>query len=200
MNILIIGGTRNLGHYLTHELLKAGHQVTVLNRGKTPDALPEMVERLRGDRNKEVEELAEALSGDAGRKVAVLSVPYTFPPDDLGSDGRMLSGLGVPDLRMTNSSYAYYGSDVKPVFLFVRAPRFTTSLGMRFNAAVSEDITLSGYGQWTHSATMLHQPASAPGGSGCGGQANHRPARLLPGACAARRSGTRPAGRAIPHR
>ncbi len=53
------------------------------------------------------------LAADAGRKVAVLSVPYTFPPDDLGSDGRMLSGLGVPDLRMTNSSYAYYGSDVK---------------------------------------------------------------------------------------
>lgn len=61
MNILIIGGTRNLGHYLTHELLKAGHQVTVLNRGKTPDALPEMVERLRGDRN-DAAQLARALA------------------------------------------------------------------------------------------------------------------------------------------
>ncbi len=54
------------------------------------------------------------IASDAGRKVAVLSVPYTFPPDELGPTSRMLSGLGVPDLRMTNSSYAYYGSDVKP--------------------------------------------------------------------------------------
>ncbi len=50
MNILIIGGTRNVGHYLTHELLSAGHNVTLLNRGKTPDNLPDEIERLRADR------------------------------------------------------------------------------------------------------------------------------------------------------
>ncbi|MBK7974892.1 MAG: alkaline phosphatase family protein [Deltaproteobacteria bacterium] len=54
------------------------------------------------------------VASDAGLAVAVLSVPYTFPPDPLNEQSRMLSGLGVPDLRMTNSSYAYYGSDVKP--------------------------------------------------------------------------------------
>jgi len=50
MNILIIGGTRNVGHYLTRDLLKAGHTVTLLNRGKTPDDLPPEIERLRADR------------------------------------------------------------------------------------------------------------------------------------------------------
>ena len=50
MNILIIGGTRNVGHFLAHELLSAGHQVTLLNRGKTPDNLPDKIERLRADR------------------------------------------------------------------------------------------------------------------------------------------------------
>ena len=44
-----------------------------------------------------------------------------------------------------------------------RAPRFTSTLGMRFNAPLSDSLTLSGFGQWVHSATMLHQPASAPG-------------------------------------
>ena len=50
MNILIIGGTRNVGHFLAHELLSAGHHVTLLNRGKTPDNLPDEIERLRADR------------------------------------------------------------------------------------------------------------------------------------------------------
>lgn len=44
-----------------------------------------------------------------------------------------------------------------------RAPRFTSTLGMRFDTALSGDWNLSGFGQWIHSATMLHQPASAPG-------------------------------------
>jgi nucleoside-diphosphate-sugar epimerase len=50
MNILIIGGTRNLGLSLTQQLLQAGHHVTIFNRGKTPDPLPDAVERLHGDR------------------------------------------------------------------------------------------------------------------------------------------------------
>jgi nucleoside-diphosphate-sugar epimerase len=50
MQILIIGGTRNVGHYLTLALLKAEHTITLVNRGKTPDDLPEALERLRADR------------------------------------------------------------------------------------------------------------------------------------------------------
>ncbi|MDZ4770202.1 MAG: NAD-dependent epimerase/dehydratase family protein [Chloroflexota bacterium] len=51
MNILIIGGTRNLGHFLTHALIDSGHRVTVLNRGRTSDELPDSVERLIADRS-----------------------------------------------------------------------------------------------------------------------------------------------------
>lgn len=50
MDILIIGGTRNLGNFLARDLLSRGHQVTILNRGRTRDDLPEQVERLRADR------------------------------------------------------------------------------------------------------------------------------------------------------
>ncbi len=49
-DILIIGGTRNMGHLLALELLNAGHQVTIFNRGLTTDELPENITRLRGDR------------------------------------------------------------------------------------------------------------------------------------------------------
>lgn len=51
MHVLILGGTQFIGHHVALELLAAGHQVTVFNRGQTPDELPTKVERLRGDRD-----------------------------------------------------------------------------------------------------------------------------------------------------
>jgi nucleoside-diphosphate-sugar epimerase len=49
-DVLILGGTRNLGHVTALELLGAGHNVAVMNRGVTPHELPPEVRRLRGDR------------------------------------------------------------------------------------------------------------------------------------------------------
>jgi nucleoside-diphosphate-sugar epimerase len=49
-DILILGGTRNLGHFTALSLLQSGHNVTVLNRGVTDDSLPAEVERIRADR------------------------------------------------------------------------------------------------------------------------------------------------------
>ena len=60
MDILIIGGSRNMGHLLAVELSQSGHRVTVLNRGLTADQLPEAITRLRADRTIQ-EEFAAAL-------------------------------------------------------------------------------------------------------------------------------------------
>lgn len=49
-NILIIGGTRNMGHSLALRLLEDGHHLTILNRGIDPDTLPDSIHRLRADR------------------------------------------------------------------------------------------------------------------------------------------------------
>lgn len=51
--VLVIGGTRNLGPDLVAALLARGDQVTVLNRGITPDDLPRDVQRLRANRSDE---------------------------------------------------------------------------------------------------------------------------------------------------
>lgn len=62
MNILIIGGTRQIGHFVTLRLLEEGHQVTLLNRGVSPDDLPEGVARLRCDRTN-AKQLRRAIGG-----------------------------------------------------------------------------------------------------------------------------------------
>lgn len=55
MRALVIGGTRNLGPDIVKCLLEEGYEVTVFNRGITPDELPGSVERLRGDRRDAVQ-------------------------------------------------------------------------------------------------------------------------------------------------
>lgn len=57
MNILIIGGTRFVGYYLTQVALQRGHTVTLFNRGQSnPDAFPD-VETIIGDRNTDLGKL-----------------------------------------------------------------------------------------------------------------------------------------------
>ncbi|MEJ6005238.1 NAD-dependent epimerase/dehydratase family protein [Paucibacter sp. AS339] len=51
LNILVLGGTLFVGRHIVEALLAAGHRVSILTRGQTPDSLPASVERLRGDRD-----------------------------------------------------------------------------------------------------------------------------------------------------
>lgn len=61
MRVLVLGGTRFVGHFLVFRLLAGGHQVTLLNRGTTPDPFGDRVARLRCDRERD--DLAKALGG-----------------------------------------------------------------------------------------------------------------------------------------
>src|SRR5205085_6425901 len=51
------------------------------------------------------------IAAEHGVRAVVLRVPYAFPPDPVPG-GRMLSGLGVPDLLGTNSTFTYLASDL----------------------------------------------------------------------------------------
>jgi nucleoside-diphosphate-sugar epimerase len=84
LNVLVVGGTRFLGHELVLRLLAAGHRVTLFNRGTMPDAFGERVERLRGDRTTDA--FARLLAGRSF-DVAVDFAAYT------GADGRQVVGV-----------------------------------------------------------------------------------------------------------
>ena len=50
-------------------------------------------------------------AGNAGVRASVLTVPVTFPPEDV-PNGEMLSGLPLPDMRGTMGTFSYFGTDV----------------------------------------------------------------------------------------
>jgi 2'-hydroxyisoflavone reductase len=75
MKILIIGGTVFLGRHIVEAALKAGHEVTLFNRGQhNPELFPE-VEKLRGDRGQDVSLLKDRTWD------AVIDTSAYFPKD-----------------------------------------------------------------------------------------------------------------------
>jgi 2'-hydroxyisoflavone reductase len=57
MKLLLLGGTVFLGRHIVQSALERGHEVTIFTRGMhNPDLFPE-VEKLRGDRNKDLSPL-----------------------------------------------------------------------------------------------------------------------------------------------
>lgn len=62
MKILVIGGTRYFGIHMVHELLSAGHDVTIATRGKASDSFGDKVKRIFLERTKE-DSVQEALRG-----------------------------------------------------------------------------------------------------------------------------------------
>ena len=50
-------------------------------------------------------------AGEAGVRSSVLTVPVTFPPEDV-PNGEMLSGLPLPDIRGTMGTFYYFATDL----------------------------------------------------------------------------------------
>ncbi len=84
MHVLVIGGNRFVGALLGWRLIAAGHQLTLLNRGRLADPFGDRVERLVGDRT--TADLDRLLAGRAFDAVVDLAA-YT------GEDGRRAAAL-----------------------------------------------------------------------------------------------------------
>lgn len=51
MDVLVLGGTRFIGHAIVEAALRSGHELTLCNRGSNPGVFPQ-VERIRADRDR----------------------------------------------------------------------------------------------------------------------------------------------------
>jgi nucleoside-diphosphate-sugar epimerase len=63
MKVLVVGGSQFNGFALVHELVRRGHDVSVVNRGRTNAPFPDGVRRLTADRTDRAR-LADVLAGD----------------------------------------------------------------------------------------------------------------------------------------
>ena len=63
LNILVLGGTRFIGPHMVERAIERGHTITLFNRGQTNTHLFPELEKLKGDRDPDVEGGLAALQG-----------------------------------------------------------------------------------------------------------------------------------------
>jgi len=88
MHVLFIGGTGLISTAIVRQLLQANHEVTLFNRGKSPNRLPDGAQVIEGDRKDYA--AFEAAFTDKSYDVAVDMV--AFSPDDTRSAIRAFKG------------------------------------------------------------------------------------------------------------
>lgn len=97
MRILIVGGTSFVGRAIAWSAWHHGHDVTVVNRGVTPNDLPEKIERLVGDRQGDLSALAE-------RTFDVTVDAIAFRPSDVERLANALEDRGGLHLQISSVS------------------------------------------------------------------------------------------------
>lgn len=89
MKILIIGGTGLISTAISRQLLEAGHDLTLYNRGKTNPRLPDGYHVIHGDRN-DTETFEAQMASQEGFDCVIDMV--CFKPEHAESDIRAFSG------------------------------------------------------------------------------------------------------------
>ena len=110
MRCLVMGGTMFNGFALVRELSKHGHDVTIVNRGKTPAELPLGVKRRFADRT-DAGALASALARDDWDVVYDVNA---YRPDDVKLMAELLRGR-VGHYLFVSSTVIYAASDRLPI-------------------------------------------------------------------------------------
>lgn len=108
METLVIGGTRFVGLHLVWELVRRGHEVTVLDRGQTPACLPEGTKRIYCDR-KDTAALEDCL---AHKQYDVVFDIMAYLPGDTAPlvrifDGRIERFVHVSTASVYRQVYVY---------------------------------------------------------------------------------------------
>jgi len=89
MKILMIGGTGLISTSISRQLIAAGHDLTLYNRGKTDPRIPEGYQTIRGDRNDF--KAFESQMAEAGTFDSVIDM-ICFNPKQAESDIRAFKG------------------------------------------------------------------------------------------------------------
>ena len=110
MKVLVMGGTQFNGYALVRELLRTGHDVTVLNRGQRPTPLPRSVRRLYADRTDHAR-VRELLGKEEFDCVQDLTA---YQPQDVELMVELLRGR-IGHYIFASSTVIYAHSDLPPI-------------------------------------------------------------------------------------
>ena len=110
MRVLVIGGTMFNGLALVRDLAREGHEVWILNRGKTEADLPEGIERLYCDRTDHAA-MRETL---AGRDFDCVFDVSAYRQEDVALMGEILRGH-TGHYVFISSTVIYAASNLLPI-------------------------------------------------------------------------------------
>ena len=151
MNLLILGGTRFLGRHLAQLALEAGHQVTLLHRGRSNALLFPQAEHLIADRDQPSALAAALHSVDTSWDAAIDTSAYF--PRQVRQVAELL-GDRVGQYQLVSSISVYAGFDT--LATDENAPRValneadaTTITGATYGGlkALCEDAAFEGFGE-----------------------------------------------------
>jgi len=112
MKILLIGGTGKISTAISQKLQMMGHQLTLLNRGKRSEQVPDGTEIVVGDIHDE-DAVAKLL---AGRTFDVVANFIAFEVADVQRDFRLFQGKTKQYIFISSAS-AYQKPPVNPVIM-----------------------------------------------------------------------------------
>jgi len=144
-----MGGSRFNGLALVHELAGAGHDVTVVNRGRSAGDLPADVRRLVADRNDHVQ-LRQVLGGEEFDCVQDVSA---YHPDDVQVMIDLLEGR-VGHYVFVSSTVIYAPADVLPITEEHPVDRSEAQSEYGLHKLLGEDLLLAAHHQRGFPATI----------------------------------------------
>jgi nucleoside-diphosphate-sugar epimerase len=110
MRVLVMGGTQFNGLALVRELARTGHEVAVVNRGRTAAELPRGVARIVADRT----DPAAVRAALAGRDFDAVYDVNAYRPDEVALMAELLRGR-VGHYLFLSSTVIYAASELLPI-------------------------------------------------------------------------------------
>lgn len=153
MKVLVIGGTRFIGYFLVHALLKQRHKVSVLNRGARKGIFGDKVEEIicnRDDKERFVSEVKK-------RQFDIAFDNWAFYPEHIKADIEALGG-GAQQLKQLifTSSTAVYDDKQKLPYTEDSARHGKNVFGTYgYNKAKCEDVLMASYKKEGFPATII---------------------------------------------
>jgi nucleoside-diphosphate-sugar epimerase len=150
MRVLVMGGTQFNGLALVHELAQTGHEVVILNRGKSEANLPIGIERVYADRTNE-EQMRDVLASVDVDAVIDVSA---YRPEDVQLMVEIFKGR-INHYIFISSTVIYAASDHFPITEDHPVDRSPTQNEYGQNKLLCEDILVREWRENHFPATIV---------------------------------------------